>query len=469
MNFNLFSQISKIVGRQINNISKKITRLLKLASKPMVYLNTYVRAQVKAMTRPPASKADYVRFGSIYLSKRFLGLSVTGIVAVCTVFSAFVYPWMEGRLWTPTMTLNSGKMAGYTGKAKIENQVGQLIYLGDVEQGQLTGYALQYDNQGQLVYEGDFQSGAYEGSGKLYVDGVLRYEGGFAQNLYEGEGRLYDEAGNLIYQGDFLQGLFEGTGMEYSPETHKMVYQGDFAGGVREGNGVLYEEDGETVAYRGQFAAGVFEGQGSAYVGGVLVYQGNFSQGLYEGEGTLYDEKGSILYQGQFVQGSRQGAGTVYDQVGSAVYSGEFVDDGVNYMSYLGKGTEEITAAFGAPGYQTQAGGYTLLSYLNLGASFLCAHGGDGTLVCRFVLMDANQGFLGITPASTEEELESLLGTRFTTLTGNLTQERIQAVSQLSLSVPEKGRVDKYLMSNYYIKVYYNAQDQIAAVECGGY
>ena len=67
------------------------------------------------------------------------------------------------------------------------------------------------------------------------------------------------------------------------------------------------------------------------------------------------------------------------------------------------------------------------------------------------------------------EELEELLGTRFTTLTGNLTQERIQAVSQLSLSVPEKGRVDKYLMSNYYIKVYCNAQDQIAAVECGGY
>ena len=219
------------------------------------------------------------------------------------------------------------------------------------------------------------------------------------------------------------------------------------------------------MAYRGQFAAGVFEGQGSAYEEGVLVYQGNFSQGFYEGEGTLYDENGSVLYQGQFVQGSRQGAGTVYDQVGSAVYSGEFVDDGVNYMSYLGKGTEEITAAFGAPGYQTQAGGYTLLSYLNLGASFLCADGGDGTLVCRFVLMDANQGFLGITPASTEEELEELLGTRFTTLTGNLSQERIQAVSQLSLSVPEKGRVDKYLMSNYYIKVYYNAQDQIAAVE----
>ena len=171
MNFNLFSQYPRSwAGR--STISPKRSPGFSSCSKPMVYLNTYVRAQVKAMTRPPASKADYVRFGSIYLSKRFLGLSVTGIVAVCTVFSAFVYPWMEGRLWTPTMTLNSGKMAGYTGKAKIENQVGQLIYLGDVEQGQLTGYALQYDNQGQLVYEGDFQSGAYEGFGKLYADGV---------------------------------------------------------------------------------------------------------------------------------------------------------------------------------------------------------------------------------------------------------------------------------------------------------
>ena len=34
----------------------------------------------------------------------------------------------------------------------------------------------------------------------------------------------------------------------------------------------------------------------------------------------------------------------------------------------------------------------------------------------------------------------------------------------------ESGRVDKYLMSTYYIKVYYDAAgEKIAAVECGNY
>ena len=119
MNFNILGQISKIVGRQINNISKNITRMIKVAAKPFVYLNTYVRAQVKSMTRRPSSKADYVRFGEVYLSKRFLGLTVIIAAVVITVFSTVVYPWLEGKLWTPTILLNSQKMAGYTGPARL--------------------------------------------------------------------------------------------------------------------------------------------------------------------------------------------------------------------------------------------------------------------------------------------------------------------------------------------------------------
>ena len=110
MNFNVLGQISKIVSRQITNITKNITRMVKVAAKPFVYLNTYVRAQVKSMTRRPSSKADYVRFGGVYLSKRFLGLSTIAIVLVVTIFSTVVYPWLEGRLWTPTILLNSQKL-----------------------------------------------------------------------------------------------------------------------------------------------------------------------------------------------------------------------------------------------------------------------------------------------------------------------------------------------------------------------
>ena len=470
MDFNIFGQISKIVGRQIANISKKVTRAVKVAAKPFVYLNTYVRAQVKSMTRRPSSKADYVRFGDVYLSKRFLGLSVIVIVLVVTTFSTVVYPWLEGRLWTPTILLNSEKMAGYTGPAHIRNDMGVVIYSGDVAAGKLTGSATQYDTEGNLVYTGEFLNAAYNGYGSLYSGGVLRYEGDFSENLYNGEGRLYDETGALIYQGAFVQGLRSGRGMEYRPDTHTLLYYGDFANDLWEGSGVVYEADGVTVRYRGDLVAGVYEGEGSYYENGVLVYQGLFSQGMFEGTGTLYDSQGNILYQGEFSQGKRQGAGTVYDTIGSALYSGEFLDNNVNYMGYLGAAPADIAAAFGSPGYTAQVEGGQVLTYLNLGAAFLCDDDGAGLYTCRRVLVDVEEAFLDITRDTSQAELEALLGERFSTLTLELTPERSAASAQLTLELPESGRVDKYLMSTYYIKVYYDAAgEKIAAVECGNY
>ncbi len=470
MNFNLLGQVSKIVGRQITNISKKITRAVKVAAKPFVYLNTYVRAQVKSMTRRPSSKADYVRFGGVYLSKRFLGLSVIAIVLVVTVFTTVLYPWLEGRLWTPTILLNSGKLASYTGPAHIRNDMGVVIYSGDVAAGALTGQATQYDAQGNLVYTGQFLNAAYDGYGSLYVDGVLRYEGDFSENLYNGEGRLYDENGSLIYQGAFSQGLRSGRGMEYRPDTHTLLYYGDFVNDLWEGTGVVYEADGTTVRYRGDLVAGLYEGEGSYYENGALVYQGQFSRGLFEGTGTLYDGQGAVLYQGAFSQGQRSGAGTVYDAIGAPLYSGEFLENNVNYMGYLGAAPADIAAAFGSPGYTAAEGNYQVLTYLNLGASFLCVGDDTGLYTCQMVLTDVEEGFLDITPDATEEELQGLLGQRFSTLTLELTAERAAAAGQLSLGLPDSGRVDKYLMSSYYIKLYYDAAgESIAAIECGGY
>ncbi len=470
MNFNIFGQISKIVSRQINNIAKNITRIIKVTAKPFVYLNTYVRAQVKAMLRPPSGKADYVRFGGIYLSKRFLGLSVMGIAITATVFSTVVYPWLEGRLWTPTILLNSQKLAGYTGPARIKNDSGMVIYVGDVASGQLTGFATQYDTEGNLVYTGEFVNAAYSGYGSLYVDGVLRYEGDFSENLYNGEGRLYNENGILIYQGGFAQGQRSGRGMEYRPDTRTLVYSGDFAGDTWEGSGVVYEEDGVTVRYRGELAAGLYEGEGSYYENGVLRYQGQFSKGLFEGTGALYDDAGNLVYQGEFSQGNRQGVGTTYDAIGSALYTGEFLDNNVNFIGYLGVAPADIAAAFGSPGYTALAGESQILAYLNLGAAFLCEDDGNGLVTCRRVLVDVDQNFLGISRDTTEEELALLLGQRFSTLTLSLATELSEAARQLSLELPSSGRVDKYLMSTYYIKLYYDADGtRIAAIECGGY
>ncbi len=470
MIFDLFGQISKIVGRQIANITKNITRVVKMAAKPMVHLNQYVRAQVKSMTRRPTSLKDYVHVFGVYISKRFLGLSVIAVVIVVTVFSTVVYPWLEGRLWTPTILLNSQKMASYTGPARIENETGVVIYYGDVAGGQLTGSGTQYDTEGNLVYTGEFLNARYNGYGSLYENGVLIYEGEFSDNLYHGEGTLYDESGAMIYQGGFLQGVRSGTGMEYRADTHTLSYYGSFVNDIREGSGVAYEEDGSTVQYRGDFVAGLYEGSGSYYQNGSLIYQGQFSQGLFEGVGTLYDGQGNMVYQGDFSGGTRQGAGTEYDAIGSALFTGTFLDGNVNYIGYLGAAPEDIAAAFGSPGYTTTAGGCRILAYLNLGTAFLCADNGEGMYTCDRVLIDIDQSFLEIGRDSTLEELEELLGKRFTTLDLDLTAERSAAFEQLSIDVPAVGRVDKYLMSIYYIKVYYDtAGTRLAAVECGSY
>lgn len=470
MNFNLIRQIAMIIGRQITNITKKLTHYLMLLAKPLVYLNNYVRQQVKAMTRPPASKEDYVHLFGVYLSKRFLAMSVILTVAAVTAFSTVVYPWLEGRLWTPVIRLNSTKMASYTGPARIKNDMGVIIYEGDVLSGQLTGFASQYDTEGKLVYTGEFLNAKYDGHGSLYANGFLRYEGDFSENLYEGSGNLYNERGNLIYQGSFSQGLRSGTGMEYRGSTHTLSYYGNFFNDVKEGSGVAYEDDGITVAYRGNFAAGLYEGEGTYYEDGAVIYQGLFSQGMFEGTGTLYDGRGNVLYQGEFSRGNRQGPGTIYDSIGAALYTGNFLDGNVNYISYMGTTPEDIAAAFGNPGYTVTQNGYEIMSYLNLGTSFLFADDGTGLFTCDKVLVDVAENFLGLTGDTTQEELSSILGTRFSALTLDLTAERRTALKQMSIVLPDPCRADKYLFSTYYIKLYYDTSGEtLVVIECGSY
>lgn len=470
MNFKIFAQIARIIARQINNISKKFVRVLKLLAKPMVYLNNYVRQQVKAIIRPPSQKSDYIHIAGYYLAKRTLGIVSIGVVAVVTLFTTVLYPWMEGRFWVPSITLNSSKMASYTGPAKVKNDVGTIIYAGDVAAGRLTGYASQYDTEGELVYTGQFLDASYEGQGSLYQDGILRYEGSFSQNLFSGQGREYDENGSLIYQGSFAGGVRSGLGMEYRADTHTLCYHGAFVDGQREGTGVAYEADGITEAYRGEFAQGLYEGAGRLYENGVLRYQGQFVRGLYEGIGILYDDRGDPVYEGEFTAGERQGAGTVYDSLGAELFSGTFLDGNVNYIDYLGAASGDIAAAFGTPGYTTQLEDRQVLTYLNLHTAFLCLDNGEGTYVCDRILVSEVENFLGVGKGSSLAQLEDLLGERFSSLELTETEDRTLAFSQLSLEVPRTGRVDKYRMSSYYIKAYYDAAGEtIRALECGSY
>lgn len=470
MRINIFGQAARIIGRQLNNISKKAVRLLKLLAKPMVCLNNYVRQQIKSIIRAPSQKSDYIHIAGYYFSKRLLGLASMGIAAAAALFATTLYPWMEGRFWVPSIQLNSAKMASYSGPARIKNEVGTIIYTGDVAEGRITGYGTQYDTEGELVYRGQFQDASYEGQGALYAGGVLRYEGGFSQNLYSGQGKEYDENGALIYQGGFLEGARSGLGMEYRPDTHTLRYRGHYADGQRQGSGAAYEEDGVTISYQGEFAQGMYEGPGRLYENGTLRYQGQFVRGQFEGVGILYDRQGVPVYEGEFIAGNRQGAGTVFDSLGAELFSGTFLDGSVNYIDYLGTASAGITSAFGTPGYTTQAGDRLVLAYLNLHAAFLCADAGDGSFSCDRILVSEAEGFLGIGRDNSLTQLEQLLGERFSSLELELTEDRAAAFAQLSIDVPQKGRVDKYRVSSYYIKAYYAASgEEIKALECGSY
>lgn len=470
MRVNIFVQIARIIGRQLNNVFKRAVRLVKLLAKPMVCLNNYVRQQVKSIIRPPSRKDDYIHIAGCYLAKRLLGLCAIGLAAAAVLFTTVLYPWMEGRLWVPTIQLNSSKMAAYTGPARIKNEVGTIIYVGDLAAGRITGYGSQYDTEGELVYTGQFLDACYEGQGSLYAGGVLRYEGGFSQNLYSGQGKEYDETGALLYQGSFEDGLRSGLGMEYRADTHTLCYHGYFADGQRQGSGAAYEEDGVTVSYQGEFFGGLYQGLGRYFENGILRYQGQFAQGLFEGTGILYDDQGAPDYEGEFTAGSRQGSGTVYDSLGAELFSGSFLDGNVNYIDYLGAACGDIAGNFGTPGYTADLEGRRVVTYLNLRTSFICADNGEGSFLCDRILVDVSEGFLGVDKNYSARQLERLLGERFSSLELGLTGDRAAAFNQLSAQVPETGRVDKYRMSNYYIKVYYDsAGEEIKALECGSY
>ena len=66
--------------------------------------------------------------------------------------------------------------------------------------------------------------------------------------------------------------------------------------------------------------------------------------------------------------------------------------------------------------------------------------------------------------------VEQKLGQRFSTVLWDLTDAQALAVEQLSLNLPGRVQADKYRMSTYYIKVYYDQSgEKPVLVECGSY
>lgn len=355
--------ISKVKGflTKLKNISRWL--------KEVFY--TFLQNLLHYTLGKPASLEDYIKIGSIYLSKQLL-LKFVLIVCILTFFiTSYAHPFLKGKLWTEEMVVNTNEFYEFTGKAKVLQKDGSLLYLGKLQQGSAEGVGEVYE-EGYLVYKGEFSQNQYNGIGTLYQNGKKIYEGSFLNNKYHGEGILYDKNGNKRFSGVFEDGK-QKEGVAYF-ENGTMQYQGTYENGLYSGQGTLYASGSNNVIrYQGSFLQNVFEGAGRLYQKGKLIYDGMFSNGLYHGEGTLYDNKTGkilytgaflygayhgegklydkqterLLYAGEFLEGKKNGIGVLYHNNGTKIYTGPFFEDEIDYKQFLNSNLNDIREAFG--------------------------------------------------------------------------------------------------------------------------
>lgn len=498
MNYNFFDVIFRALRAQGDNLKQQVIRVTKVTSKIATKVITFVRNTITSFLGAPKSSKDYISFGTYMLSKRLVFIALAAILCTITLFINVIYPWMDGRLWISRMELNSTKFLSFTGKARVYDTGGVVIYEGDMLDGTLTGSGKQYDMDGMLVYEGNFEEGQYNGHGRYYEEQVLRYDGSFQNNRYVGEGKLYNGNGRLIYNGSFAEGVRSGIGTEFNPNTGAKSYFGLFAGDKKEGNGTAFDQDGKTVIYEGLFLQGVYEGNGKQYQDGTLYYIGEFSDGTYSGTGVLYDQKtrskryegefkaglyegngklydpenGKLIYSGAFEAGRRNGVGETYDKLGAVTFKGNYKDGVIDLMSYLGQDIETFYSDFGSPSKCESLEGVSILSFPRENLVVIAkAETETSTMVCWKIISGLREEFSSIRKSSTQADVQALFGTPFTALELELPAyyETVFAVLGCTIVQGEKISSEKYVQEGYYIRMYYDQkQGNVMAVEmCG--
>ena len=476
------------------NINKYISTAIQSVVKFLKDIVSNVLEFLKKFLLKPTRKEDYVKVGQRYFSKRFIAMLTTGLIVGAVFVTSYAYPWADGRLWTASVVYNSSKYQKFSGKAKVYDN-GHLIYVGTMAEGKITGHGKQYNESGNLVYEGDFILGEYSGTGQLYNNDKMIYEGSFLKNLYEGAGKIYNSDGQLIYSGSFVGGQKSGEGIEYDPKTKFKIYSGQFANDMREGKGTLYESDGSTQLYTGNFVAGLYEGDGQLNENGKLKYKGAFKSGLYEGEGTLYDvSMGTIIYQGAFVAGKYEGQGTLYDSTlqkmiykgefiagekkgkgesydkfGATVFNGEFSDNTIAYLQYFGKTYDDISKEFGKESYKATVNNVMIVTYLSKNVSAVFDKDLEkNAYVCNKIILRSQAGFKGITQNSTQDEITKIMGQPYSSIQYKFDLYYNTVFSNLSVNLNSNNTApsDKFIMDNYFIRLYYNQdKTKVLAIE----
>lgn len=352
--------------------------------------------------RKPVSLNDYIKRGSVYISKQFLLKFVLFFCVIVFVVIHYVSPFLRGRIWSAELIVNTNDFYEFVGKAKVYQKDGSLLYLGMLDKGKAEGQGELYEYD-TMVYKGEFSENKYHGTGVLYENNKKIYQGEFLENKYHGTGVLYDKNENIKFSGTFENGNKK-EGISYF-ENGKIQYKGNYENNLYGGEGTLYVSGADNIVlYQGTFSQNKYEGKGRLYQEGVLLYDGNFSKGLYQGDGILYDsKKGKILYQGsflngayngigklyqsstsrllyegEFLEGKKNGFGTLYSESGTKVYTGNFYNDDIDYKQFINSNLDGIREAFGKETELIMLENYILTVYENLKVAFVFEFSQDG-------------------------------------------------------------------------------------------
>ncbi len=356
----------------IKPFKAKIEPIKKIAADPFKkVLELYKAFTKKAQTaldnfmgQKETSLHNYIRIGSHYVSKKLLVILLFLLVAGVACLVKIVPDLINKDI---VLQEGSVEAAEFSGKAKLLDKNGTLLYKGTFADGKYDGKGRLFKNKAP-VYEGGFADNKYSGSGReFYPDGKIKYDGEFINDRYNGlgtfyydngkntvkytgdykngncngQGKSYDNQNDLIYEGEFQDGEFWGKGIKYFPDRSPQ-YSGDFENGAYSGEGIEYYSSG-TPKYKGTFLDGKYDGSGALFdENNILIYKGSFKADGFNGEGTLFHANGTAKYTGLFERNVYNGAGKLFDSNGNPLYEGNFANDCFEGLGTLFSTTEGI-------------------------------------------------------------------------------------------------------------------------------
>jgi hypothetical protein len=496
----LFTRLVSVVNSQISSVTKWTTKIPAMMSNFSQKTQGKVVDYMHKLMRQPKSKDDYWKFGEIYFAKRFVALTISGFGAAIFLYMSLIFPMLDGKFWEAKVRTDTQKYNTFSGRAKLYDPTGMLIYRGQMSSGKISGSGEQYTFNGKILYRGDFITEKYDGNGELYDEfSRLIYKGKFKENRFDGEGTQYNSFGATIFIGNFENGMRGGKGTEYDPKTGLKKYYGEFLADKREGKGIEYAQDGETPVYEGRFANGKYDGKGMLYEDGHLIYSGEFTEGVFGGKGTFYDKSSGFIiyegefqngefngegriydikngvktYEGSFKNGKKDGDGTAFDNLGTPIFEGKFREGGVDFSFVLGKNTEAAAEMLGEPNKTFEVEDRKILLFGNICSAAIFEYNNkEEEFLCKRVIVSPKRDFIGIGTKSTAQERRKKLKipNSSTYFVSPDYYRKIFESLEMNITDPKKILSEKYIFSEggYFIRLFFNdSNSELKGTEIG--